>query len=147
MSGVDRPTSQDEALARAFGASLNELYAQAASPGAFAALTRALELRSWLAVAEEQVARVRDRIHDATAADRDMGELSADDLRFDAQWLEAALSARDGYTAALTGLLNSMPTPVTRPERPARLAQPRLTTTLPPAPAPVRAGAVRARRP
>ncbi|MGW2858285.1 hypothetical protein [Streptomyces sp. NPDC001205] len=147
MSIVDRPTSQDEALTHAFGASLGELYAQATSPGVSAALTRALELRSWLAVAEEQVARVRDRIHDATAADRDLGELSADDLRFDAQWLEAALSARDGYSTALTGLLNTMPTPGVRPERPVQLAQPRLTTTLPPAPAPARAGAVRTRRP
>ncbi|MFD4476462.1 hypothetical protein ACFWPU_10160 [Streptomyces sp. NPDC058471] len=147
MSVVHKPTSQDEALAEAFGASLSELYIQAHNPEASAALTRALELRSWLAVAEEQVARVRDRIHDATAADRDMGELSADDLRFDAQWMEAALSARDGYATALTGLLNTMPTPGTRPARPVQLTQPRLTTTLPPAPAPARAGAVRARRP
>lgn len=147
MNVVHRPTSQDEALVQAFGASLSELYAQAAGPEASAALMRALELRSWLAVAEEQVARVRDRIHDATAADRDIGELSADDLRFDAQWLEAALSARDGYATALAGLLNTMPPPGTRPARAVQLAQPRLTTTLPPAPAPVRAGAARARRP
>ncbi|MFD9484674.1 hypothetical protein ACFWBX_11840 [Streptomyces sp. NPDC059991] len=147
MSVVDKPTSQDEALVQAFGASLSELYAQAASPEASAALARALELRSWLAVAEEQVARVRDRIHDATADDRDMGELCADGLRFDAQWMEAALSARDGYATALSGLLNTMPTYEVRPDRPVQLAQPRLATTLPPAPVPVRAGAVRARRP
>ncbi|GGU55429.1 hypothetical protein GCM10010211_20190 [Streptomyces albospinus] len=147
MSVVHKPTSQDEALVRAFGASLSELYAQATSPEASAALTRALELRSWLAVAEEQVARVRERIHDATAADRYMGELSADDLRFDAQWMEAALAARDGYATALTGLLRTMPPPAVRPERPVQLAGPKLTTTLPPAPAPARAGAARARRP
>ncbi|MEV6723532.1 hypothetical protein AB0M94_21655 [Streptomyces xanthochromogenes] len=147
MSVVHKITSQDEVLVRAFGASLSELYTQAAGPEASAALTRAVELRSWLAVAEEQVARVRDRIHDATAADRDMGELSAEDLRFDAQWLEAALSARDGYATALTGLLNTMPPPGGRPVRPVQLAQPRLHTALPPASAPVRAGAVRARRP
>ncbi|MEV5979620.1 hypothetical protein [Streptomyces sp. NPDC052114] len=147
MSVARKPTSQDEVLVRAFGASLTELYAQAAGPEASAALTRALELRSWLAVAEEQVARVRDRIHDATADGRDMGELSADDLRFDAQWLEVALSARDGYATALTGLLNTMPTPGTRPQRPVQLTQPRLTTALPPAPEPARAGAARARRP
>ncbi|MBM7167072.1 hypothetical protein JQK87_01255 [Streptomyces sp. G44] len=146
MSVVRKPTSQDEALAQAFGASLSELYARADTPEASAALTRALELRSWLALAEEQVARVRDRIYDATAADRDMGELSADDLRFDAQWIEAALSARAGYATALGELLRTMPPPGVRPERQVQLVQPRLTATLPPAPAPVRAGAVRARR-
>ncbi|PZT68333.1 hypothetical protein DN402_09015 [Streptomyces sp. SW4] len=147
MSVVHKPASQDEALVQAFGASVSELYAQAGSPGASAALTRALELRSWPAVAEEQVARVRDRIHDATAADRDMGELSADDLRADAQWMEAALSARDGYATALGELLRTMPPPGPRPERPAQLPRPRLATMLPPAPAPARAGAARARRP
>nr|WP_202536900.1 hypothetical protein [Streptomyces sp. SID8350] len=134
-------------MVQAFGASLRELYAQAAGPEASAALMRALELRSWLAVAEEQVARVRDRIHDATAADRDMGELSADDLRFDAQWMEAALSARDGYATALGELLRTMPPPGARPERPVQLTGPKLTTTLPSAPAPARAGAARGRRP
>nr|WP_157169334.1 hypothetical protein [Streptomyces typhae] len=134
-------------MSEAFGDSLEELYAQATGPAAPAALSRALELRSWLAITEEQVARVRDRIHDATSADRDMGELSADDLRFDAQWLDAALSARDGYNMALGELLRTMPPPSARPEPPVRLAGPRLTTTLPPAPAPARAGAARARRP
>lgn len=147
MSVVRKPTSRDGVLAQAFGASLSELYAQAGNPKACTALTRALELRSFLAVAEEQVARVRDRIHDATAADRDMGELSADDLRFDVQWMEAALSARDGYATALGELLRTVPPPGVRPEWPVQLAQSRLTATLPSAPAPVRAGAVRARRP
>jgi hypothetical protein len=147
VSVAHKPTSQDEALVQAFGASLSELYAQAGIPEASAALTRALELRSWLAVAEEQVARVRDRIHDATAADRDMGELSADDLRSDVQWMEAALSARDGYATALGELLRAMPPPGPRPERPAQLAQPRLAIMHLPTPAPARAGAARTRRP
>lgn len=43
--------------------------------------------------------------------DRDMGELSADKLRFEAQWLEAVLDARDGYRAALGELLRTMPPP------------------------------------
>ncbi|AZM56359.1 hypothetical protein DMA15_30355 [Streptomyces sp. WAC 01529] len=146
MSVALKPTGQDEALTQAFGASLSELYAQAAGPEASAALLRALELRSWLAVAEEQVARVRDRIHDATAADHDMGQLLADDLRFDAQWMEAALSARDGYATALGELLRTMPPPGACPERPVQLTGPKRTTTLPPAPAPARAGAARERR-
>ncbi|MEU8954938.1 hypothetical protein AB0C93_11605 [Streptomyces sp. NPDC048518] len=147
MSVALKPTSQDEALTQAFGASLSELYARAAAPEASAALTRALELRSWLALAEEQVARVRDRIHDATAVGRDMGELPADDLRFDAQWMEAALSARDGYATALGELLRTMPPPGAHPGRPVQLTGPQLTTMLPPAPAPARAGAARWRRP
>ena len=146
MSVALKPTDQDEALTQAFGASLSELYAQAAGPEASAALLRALELRSWLAVAEEQVARVRDRIHDATAADSDMGELTADERRFVAQWMEAALSARDGYATALGELLRTMPPPGACPERPAQLTGPKLTTTLPPAPAPARAGAAPERR-
>ena len=108
---------------------------------------RALELRGFLAVAEAQVARVRDRVHEATAADRDMDELSADDLRFDAQWLEAALAGRDNYTAALGELLRTMPAPGPRPSMPAPRTQPKITTALPPVLASERAGAMRRRHP
>ncbi|GGW87298.1 hypothetical protein GCM10010320_81000 [Streptomyces caelestis] len=77
-----------------------------------------------------------------------MGELSADQLRFDVQWLDPALEARDGYRAALGELLRTMPPPAQEPRR-VRTAQLRATATLPPsaAPAPQRAGAARARRP
>ncbi|MFD6989337.1 hypothetical protein [Streptomyces sp. NPDC059943] len=150
MSASPRPSSQDGRLAEVFGGTLAELYETAAvSPGA-AALTRALELRSFLALAEEQVARVRDRVHEAMAPGRDMNELSADELRFDAQWLAAALDARDGYRVALGQLLRTMPAqtaPV--PSRPVQFAQPQITTTLPPtaAPAPPHAGAAPGHRP
>ncbi|MFF5090405.1 hypothetical protein [Streptomyces niveus] len=144
MSASTTPSSQDGRLAEIFGGTLTELYERAAvTPGA-AALTRALELRSFLALAEEQVARVRDRVHEAMAPGRDMDELSADDLRFDAQWLAAALDARDGYRAALGELLRTMPAQTEeRSSRPVEFAQPQITTTLPPtaAPAPPRAGA------
>ncbi|MEV8351832.1 hypothetical protein ACFVTT_24210 [Streptomyces niveus] len=145
-----RPSSQDGRLAEIFGAPVADLYERAAVSPGVPALTRALELRSFLALAEEQVARVRDRVHGAMAPDRDMNELSADELRFDAQWLAAALDARDGYLAALGQLLRTMP-PQTAPvpSRPVRFAQPQITTTLPPtaAPAPPRAGAAREHRP
>ncbi|MEU8482361.1 hypothetical protein [Streptomyces sp. NPDC048641] len=111
MSVIDKSTSRDAALQEAFGAEVADLYAQAARGEANAALWRALELRSFLAVAEEQVARVRDRAHTALAADWDMDDLSAEDLRWDADWLEAALAGRDGYTAALDELLRTMPPP------------------------------------
>ncbi|MER6952510.1 hypothetical protein [Streptomyces sp. NPDC000618] len=147
MSVTDKTSSQDSLLEQTFGAPVRDLYEQAVGPDASAALLRALELRSFLVVAEEQVARVRDRIHQATSADRDMNELSADELRFDAQWMEAALAGRDGYVAALGQLLRTMPPPGPVPRRPVRLTQPTTTTALPPAPADIRAGAVRGPRP
>ncbi|MEU0715667.1 hypothetical protein ABZ498_00615 [Streptomyces lavendulocolor] len=149
MSVRLKSSTVDGRLQEVFGAPVAELYATAAGPDAPPALIRALELRSFLALAEEQVARVRDRVHEAMAPDRDMGELSAGDLRFDAQWLEAALDARDGYRAALGELLRTMPPP-DQQSRPVRTAQPVVATALPPslaAPAPARAGAARARRP
>ncbi|MEH0658458.1 hypothetical protein QA860_12090 [Streptomyces stelliscabiei] len=143
MNVVEKASSQDGLLEEVFGAPVRDLYAQAMGPGASAALVRALELRSFLVVAEGQVARVRDRVHEATAADRDMSELSADDLRFDAQWMEAALAGRAGYVAALGRLLRAMPPPGPAARRAERLTQPTITTSLPPAPADTCAGAVR----
>jgi len=147
MSVIDKSTSRDNALEEAFGASVAGLYAQAARLEVCAALHRALELRSFLAVAEEQVVRVRDRIHASMSCDRDLGDLSAEDLRWDAQWLDAALAGRDGYVAALDDLLRTMPAPDQRPPQPVQFAQPKITATAPPAPATGRAGAVRTHRP
>ncbi|GHG02697.1 hypothetical protein GCM10018777_12030 [Streptomyces albogriseolus] len=143
-----KTSTMDADLAKVFGNPVPELYEPAVGHDGSPALARALELRSFLALTEEQVARVRDRVHADMDPDRDMGELSADKLRFDAQWLEAALDARDGYRAALGELLRTMPPPDQR-ARPVRMAQLRATATLPPsaAPAPPRAGAARARRP
>ncbi|MGC0328092.1 hypothetical protein RKD23_001082 [Streptomyces sp. SAI-170] len=149
MSARDKPSTVDRRLHEMFGAPVAELYTAAAGPDCSAALARALELRSFLALAEEQVARVRDRVHHAMAADRDMDELSADDLRMDAQWLEAALESRDGYRAALDNLMRTMPPPGQRPQ-PLRTLQQTATTAMPPAIAalaPQRAGAARASRP
>ncbi|MFG2800486.1 hypothetical protein [Streptomyces pseudovenezuelae] len=142
-----KTSTMDAELQKVFGNPVPELHEAAAGPDSSPALARALELRSFLALTEEQVARVRDRVHADMDPDRDMGELSADKLRFDAQWLEAALDARDGYRAALGELLRTMPSPDQR-ARPVRTTQLRATVTLPPsaAPAPTRAGAARARR-
>ncbi|WP_327352821.1 hypothetical protein [Streptomyces sp. NBC_01304] len=146
MSVIDKPTSRDGALQEAFGADVAELYAQAARGEANAALQRALELRSFLAIAEEQVARVRDRVHAVTAADADMGDPSASDLRWDADWLEAALAGRDGYTAALDELLRTMPPPTQLAALTPALS-PKITAAAPPTPAAPRAGAARMRHP
>ncbi|GAA3196412.1 MULTISPECIES: hypothetical protein [Streptomyces] len=143
----DKNSTMDADLQKIFGSPVPELYEAAAERDAPPALARALELRSFLALTEEQVARVRDRVHADTDPDRDMDALSADKLRFDAQWLEAALEARDGYRAALGKLLRTMPPPEHR-ARPVRTAQLTATAALPPAaaPAPPRAGAARAPR-
>lgn len=150
MSTSTTPSSQDGRLAEIFGGSLTELHKRVTRPDAPPALTRALELPAFLALTEVQVARVRDRVHEAMAPSRDMGELSAGDLRFDVQWLAAALDARDGYRAALGELLRTMPAQSEeRSLRPVEFAQPQITTTLPPtaAPAPPRAGAPPGPRP
>ncbi|MFD6033630.1 hypothetical protein ACFWHF_03705 [Streptomyces griseoincarnatus] len=143
-----KASTMDADLQKVFGNPVPELYEVAAGHDASPALARALELRSFLALTEEQVAHVRNRVHADMGPDRDMEELSADKLRFDAQWLEAALEARDGYRAALGELLRTMPPPAQQ-ARPVRTAQLGATATLSSsaAPAPQRAGAVRARRP
>ncbi|MFF8447715.1 hypothetical protein ACF06Q_08440 [Streptomyces leeuwenhoekii] len=148
MSVRLKPSSADGRLRDVFGAPVAELYETAVGPDASPALTRALELRSFLALAEEQVARVRDRVHSAMAADGDMDDLSADALRMDAYWLEAALDARNGYRGALDQLLRTMP-PFDRSSRLVRTRQATAAATAVPsaAPAPQRAGAARARRP
>ncbi|MFI1023400.1 hypothetical protein [Streptomyces olivaceus] len=143
-----KASTMDIDLQQVFGSPVPELHEAAVARDASPALTRALELRSFLALTEEQVARVRDRVHADMNPDRDMGELSADKLRFDAQWLEAALEARDGYRAALGELLRTL-LPPGRPARPVRTTQPRATVTPPTpaaAPAPPRAGAARGPR-
>ncbi|MEU5162327.1 hypothetical protein AB0G74_22355 [Streptomyces sp. NPDC020875] len=133
MSVSDQPSSQDPALEAAFGAPVHQLYATAAAPGASPALRRALELRSFLVLAEEQVAQVRDRVHAATDPGVHQDTLSADALRFDAEWLRAALEARAGYRNALDGLLRTMPRPTPAAGK-VQFNQPRITMALPPAP-------------
>ncbi|CAL9366806.1 hypothetical protein [Streptomyces sp. enrichment culture] len=144
----DKTSTMDADLQKVFGNPIPELYEAAARHDASPALARALELRSFLALTEEQVARVRDRVHADMDPDRDMDELSAHTLRFDAQWLEAALEARDGYRTALGELLRTAPPPAQQ-ALPVQTAQLRATATLPPSAAPAhqRAGAARARRP
>ncbi|MFF3088666.1 hypothetical protein ACFVRB_27000 [Streptomyces nojiriensis] len=139
MSASTKPTSQDAHLEEVFGNPVARLYEAAAAGTATPAVHRALELRSFLALAEEQVALVRDRVHSYTAPDADMGRLSASELRFDSRWMDAALSARTQYVAALRDLLRSMPPPGTAREGPPQFTQPRITTRPAPIVAPVAA--------
>ncbi|MFD8847637.1 hypothetical protein [Streptomyces sp. NPDC059604] len=142
MSIRFKPSSVDERLHQAFGTPVVELYESADSSDASPSLVRVLEMRSFLALAEEQVARVLDHVR-TMAPTLGMGELPADELRLEAQWLEAALGARDSYRTALDNLLRTMP-PGRQPRT--RMAP---TTLSPPAaaPAPNRSGTVRDHRP
>lgn len=142
MSVRTKPTSQDAALEQAFGAPVENLYERVLEPDAPVALQRALELRSFLAVAEEHVARIRDRVHASTAADGSMDDLSAEALRWDAEWMSAALDGRTGCVAALEELLRTMPLPAAGTAPRVQFNQPRITAVSP-APAPTRAGAAR----
>ncbi|WP_406186178.1 hypothetical protein [Streptomyces sp. NBC_01006] len=140
MSASTKPTSLDDHLEEAFGAPLAQLYVAAEAWTASPPLQRALALRSFLALAEEQVTIVRDTIHLATAADRDPGVLSSDAMRFDAQWLGAALVARDRYTTALGELLRTMPPPAAAREGPPQITQPKIATRAAPGVPPVMVG-------
>ncbi|MER5567191.1 hypothetical protein ABT083_13405 [Streptomyces goshikiensis] len=142
MSASAKPSSQDARLEEAFGISLARLYAAAAAGDATPAEHRALELRSFLALAEEQVACVRDRVHQYTAPEADMGTLSASELRFDAQWMDTALSVRIRYVTALGELLRAMPPASTAQASPPKLDQPRITTDPTPPIPPATAGPV-----
>ncbi|MCX5278400.1 hypothetical protein [Streptomyces virginiae] len=128
MSTWTKPSSQDAHLEEVFGTPVAQLYDAAAAGAAPPGVRRALELRSFLALAEEQVVRVRDRVHQYTAPDADMGTLSASELRFDSQWMDAALSARAQYVTALRELLRAMPPPGTARHGPLKLDQPWATT-------------------
>ncbi|MFD8117859.1 hypothetical protein [Streptomyces microflavus] len=142
MSGIDTSTSRDAALQEAFGAEVDVLYAQAARGEANAVLQRALELRSFLAVAEEHL----ERVHNIAESDSQMGELSSADLDRHDQWIEAAVASCDLYESVLDELLLTMPPP-SDPNGPRAGPRVKVTATAPPAPAGTRAGAVRARRP
>ncbi|MET9958172.1 hypothetical protein ABZ128_03640 [Streptomyces sp. NPDC006326] len=142
MSDGRRPSTQDARLEGVFGGLLDELHERAVRPGASPALVRALELRVFLALAEAQVVRVRDRVHAAMAPDAELDLLSSDALRFDAEWLEAALAARSSYRTALDKLLAAMPPPAVRlPAAPVPVRPAALSSSLPPVPAGAGGGA------
>ncbi|ROQ70194.1 hypothetical protein EDD93_4705 [Streptomyces sp. 840.1] len=142
MSSIDRSTTRDAVLQEAFGAEVAALYAQAARGEANAVLQCALELRSFLTVAEEHL----ERVHNIVESDSQMGELSGDDLNRHDQWIEAAVASCDLYDSALDELLLTMPPP-SHPNVPRAGLRPNVAATAPPTPAGLRAGAVRAQRP
>ncbi|MFJ9551258.1 hypothetical protein [Streptomyces erythrochromogenes] len=104
-----KPSTQDQVIESAFGHPVRLLHQRATSGLAEPALHRVMELRAFLAVAEDHLAGIRDRVYQSTAPQRDLAELNPDDLRMDAQWMEAAVDARVGLLAALTNILTAMP--------------------------------------
>ncbi|WP_433549148.1 hypothetical protein ACQPZG_31870 [Streptomyces sp. CA-294286] len=68
---------------------------------------RVMELRGLLAVAEMHVERIRSRVHQATSPERTVEDEDADALRWDAQWLDAALNARNGCRTVLENALRT----------------------------------------
>ncbi|MFD2683716.1 hypothetical protein ACFS5L_02350 [Streptomyces phyllanthi] len=123
----------DRAIQDAFGQPLDALHAQATHDTTRPALRQALEMRSFLAVVEEQYDQVRARIHQTTAPGT---APNPEDLAFAIQWLLAIHHAHTTYTGAITSLLRTMPphqaTPVLSPrglDKPPRSA--RTTEPLP----------------
>ncbi|MFD5765378.1 hypothetical protein ACFWIN_06100 [Streptomyces sp. NPDC127049] len=112
MSTPFKPSSRDDRFAEVFGAPLDQLLA---APAPSRHLREALELRAFLAVTEDHVGWVRDRVHKRSDPNRPMDELSEDALRMDAEWMRAALQARRGYLTALDKVLSAEPPPEYQP--------------------------------
>jgi hypothetical protein len=111
MNAAEMPSTQDAAIAEALGWPLAVLYSRAAAGTVEPRAQRVLELRSFLAVVEDQAGKARDRIHHATGPQGDLYRLSPQDLRFHASLLEAAQAAGRLYDQMLRELLPEMPAP------------------------------------
>jgi hypothetical protein len=111
MNSTEMPTTQDTAIVNAFGLPLDVLYARAAAGTADPGVQRVLELRSFLAVIEDQAGKARDRIHRATGPQDGLYSLSGPDLRFRIALLESAQAVGRRYEQMLRELLPAMSTP------------------------------------
>jgi hypothetical protein len=148
MSVTEMPTSQDAAIVEALGRPLAVLYAGATAGTAEPVVQRVLELRSFLALVEDQAAKIRDRIRHAVDPAGGLYSVSLQDLRFQTALLEAALDVGRTYGQTLQELLAATPTPCPPRHRPAQFTQSRITAVFGPdealtAQRPVPAGAPR----
>lgn len=116
MNSSELPTTQDTAIVEALGRPLDVLYAAAVAGTAEPAVQRVLELRSFLALVEDQAGKIRDRIRQAVDPAGDLYGVSAQDLRFQTALLEAALDIGRTYGQTLQELLAVKP-PVSPPNR------------------------------
>lgn len=131
MTSAEMPTTQDRAIVNALGRPLDVLYARAAAGTADPVVQRVLELRSFLAVIEDQAGKARDRIHQATGPHNDLYGLSGQDLRFQTALLEATQEAGRRYEQMLRELLPAMSTPTSSQRRPAQSTQSKIAAISP----------------
>lgn len=126
MNATEMPTTQDAAIEESLGRPLAVLYARAAASIADPAVQRVLELRSFLAVVEDQAGKARDRIHQATGPQGGLYDLSAQDLRVQTALLEAALETGRTYAQTLQELIQTRSAGMSPRRRPVQFAQPRI---------------------
>nr|WSX75887.1 hypothetical protein OH826_19740 [Streptomyces sp. NBC_00899] len=123
MNTNEMPTTQDTAIVEAFGSPLAVLYSQAAAGAAEPALQGVLELRSFLALVEDQAAKIRFRIGQAVDPAGDLYAFSGQDLRFQTALLEAALDTGRKYGQTLQELLLATPAQSPPSRRPVQFTQ------------------------
>ncbi|WP_433892610.1 hypothetical protein [Streptomyces sp. CA-111067] len=151
MNPAERPTTQDTAIVEALGRPLTVLYTQAAAGAAEPAVQRVLELRSFLALVEDQAVKTRDRIRQAADPAGDLYSVPARHLRWQTELLEQTLEVGRRYGHTLRELLGVPPADTSPSRRPVQFTQSKIATISPrdggltarpgPADAPVAAGA------
>ncbi|MGX1759885.1 hypothetical protein ACWIG5_23760 [Streptomyces lydicus] len=99
-------TSLDTQVEEVFGRPITALYQDIETTPA---VRRVLEIRAMLAVVEQHLDQIRDRLHTATAPNRNCAELADEDLTVDAEWLAAAGRSRNRHAQAITSLLRAEP--------------------------------------
>ncbi|MFF9785070.1 hypothetical protein [Streptomyces nigrescens] len=112
MQTGNSSTSLDTQIEVAFGRPITALHHDIETPD----VRRVLEVRAMLAVVERHLEQIRDRLHTATAPDRNCAELADEDLTVDAEWLAAAGRSRNRHAQAITSLLCAGP-PASHPNQ------------------------------
>ncbi|MEE4543996.1 hypothetical protein V2S66_18720 [Streptomyces sp. V4-01] len=123
MNAAEMPTTQDTAIVEALGRPLTVLYTQAVAGTAEPAVQRVLELRSFLALVEDQAAKICHRIRLAVDPAGDLYGADPQHLRFQTALLEAALETGRTYRRTLQELLAVTPAASPPNRRPVQFTQ------------------------
>lgn len=123
MNAAEMPTTQDTAIVEAFGRPLDVLYGQAAAGTVEPMVQRVLELRSFLALVEDQASKIRDRIRQGVDPAGDLYGMDPRHLWFQTDLLEAALETGRTYGQTLRELLGAPPTDSPPTSRPVQFTQ------------------------
>lgn len=123
MNATEMPTTHDTAIVEALGRPLAVLYAQAVAATSEPTLQRVLELRSFLALVEDQAAKTRERIRQAVDPTGDLYSVDPQHLRFQTAMLEAALDVGRTYGQTLRELLAAAPSDFLPTRRPVQFTQ------------------------